>query len=61
MTDPVPSKGATMDQSRGSSSLGRFVQSFLGALFVGWLTEASSAEVMLMFMVLRLQLDNFYG
>jgi hypothetical protein len=39
---------------------GRLAQSIGGALFLGWISEASTAEMLLMFMVLRLQLDNYY-
>lgn len=43
-----------------SSPSGRFTQSLTCALFVGWLSDASMAETMLMFMVLRMQTDAYY-
>lgn len=54
MTDPVPSKRWE------SSPSGRLVQSLAGALILALLTKASMAEMMLMFMVLRLQVDAYY-
>jgi hypothetical protein len=44
-----------------ASTLGRLAQAMLGALLIGWITEASSAELLLMFMVLSLHLDVHYG
>jgi hypothetical protein len=53
-------QGTTKDQL-WSSSFGKLTQAILGALFLGWLVDASRAEIMLMFMVLHLHLDVYYG
>lgn len=46
--------------SWGASPSGRLVQSLAGAFIIAYLTKASMAEMMLMFMVLRLQVDAYY-
>lgn len=55
MTDAVPSKVWP------SSHSAKLAKALIGALFLGWFTDASTAEMMLMFMVLHLHLDIYYG
>lgn len=58
MSEQAPTKRAASRWEASQS--GRFVQSLAGAFIIAFMTNASMAETILMFMVLRMQVDAYY-